>query len=75
MPVTLPLDEMTVEEKLDALELIWHSLSKNPEDIPLPDWHLEALMQREQLIKDGEAHFLDWEDAKKESTQAISKTL
>ncbi len=66
MPITLPLTEMTVDEKLEAMELLWEDLSKNPGDIPSPDWHGNILKERQQGIENGTEKFLDWEDVKKE---------
>ena len=66
MPLTLPLSEMTVEEKLEAMELLWEDLSKNPEDIPIPDWHGKILEERQRGVENGTEKFLDWEDVKKE---------
>jgi hypothetical protein len=60
----LPLDEMSVEEKLQAMEAIWASLSANPEAIESPAWHEEELRVREARVASGEAKFIDWEKAK-----------
>jgi hypothetical protein len=35
----------------------------------MPDWHKDVLDQRELLIAEGKAHFIDWEQAKKEIWQ------
>ncbi len=60
----LPLDEMTVEDKLQAMEAIWESLSADPAAIESPAWHEEELRERERKIASGEARFIDWEKAK-----------
>ena len=64
MPITLPLDEMTVEEKLEAMEAIWASLAKNPDDVPSPAWHGDVLRERLRQVEAGETHFIPWEEAK-----------
>ncbi len=33
--------------------------------MPLPEWHKRVLADREQMIQDGRARFLDWETAKR----------
>ena len=67
MPIpTLPLNEMSVEEKLETMETIWASLSANPETIESPAWHEEELRVREAGVASGEAKFVDWEKAKEE---------
>jgi hypothetical protein len=64
MPATLPLDEMTVAEKLRAMEAIWDDLCRRGETIPSPAWHGEVLAERERLVAEGNATFSDWEEAR-----------
>ncbi|MCF6301038.1 MAG: addiction module protein [Proteobacteria bacterium] len=71
MSVTLPLKKMTFEEKIQTMELLWDDLCKTPEQFKSPDWHIGELKQREQLIKEGKAKYLDWEAVKKEIRKEI----
>ena len=64
--VTLNIEQMTVEEKLAAMEALWQSLCRNEDDIPIPEWHKEILAERKREVESGEAKFLDWEDVKAE---------
>ena len=66
MQVSIPLDKMTTEEKLQALEEIWVDLQKTPDDVPSPSWHEDVLRAREDRIKEGRAEFKDWTDAKRD---------
>ena len=66
MEVTLPLDKMTISEKLRALEEIWDDLCRGAEEIPSPAWHADVLRAREKRIKKQSAPFTDWADAKSE---------
>jgi hypothetical protein len=50
MKLVLPLDKMTITDKLQALEQIWDDLCRNQEQIPSPDWHEEILHAREDRI-------------------------
>ena len=58
MDAVLPLDQMTVEEKLRAMEAIWRSLSTREEQVPVPDWHKQVLDERQRQIDAGEARFV-----------------
>lgn len=60
----LPLDEMSIEEKLQTMEALWEDLSVDPTKIESPAWHEEELRERERKIASGEAKFIDWEAAK-----------
>jgi len=60
----LPLNEMSVEEKLQTMEALWLSLSADLASIESPAWHEEKLAERERKIESGEAKFVEWEKAK-----------
>ncbi len=63
--ITLPLNEMSVEEKLQAMEMLWEDLSRREEDVPSPDWHGAVLLEREAALERGEEVVEDWESAKR----------
>ena len=64
MDAILPLDQMTVEEKLRAMEAIWRSLSKHEDRVPMPDWHKQILDEGQRQIDAGEASFVSLEEMK-----------
>lgn len=71
MTIRLPLDKMTVREKLRVMEELWEDLSRDPESLKSPDWHKQALKEREARIASGQAKFIDWEKAKKDIRRRI----
>jgi hypothetical protein len=66
MATVLPLDQMTVTEKLRALEELWDDLRRNPADVSSPDWHGDTLREREERIAEGKSRFTAWPEAKEE---------
>jgi Putative addiction module component len=66
MSMNLPLKEMTLEEKLAAMEMLWEDLARSPESVESPTWHKDILDERRQRIVKGEAQFKDWETTKTE---------
>ena len=70
--MNLPLKEMTLEEKLAAMELLWEDISRSPESIESPGWHKDILDERRERVAEGKAHFVDWEAAKKDIRSKIS---
>ena len=64
MPVSLPLSEMTLEEKLQIMEALWDDLSRDPDALESPAWHEDILRARQERLASGEAEFVDWEQAK-----------
>ena len=65
MATELQLDQMTIEEKLRAMEAIWEDLCRHGA-VPVPQWHKDILDERRQLIDEGKAEFIDWETAQKQ---------
>jgi len=72
MEITIPLNKMSIEEKIQVMESIWDDLCKNEKDFPSPAWHEEILKSREDKIKNGEDKFLDWTKARKNIQDSIS---
>jgi putative addiction module component (TIGR02574 family) len=60
----IPLEGMTVPEKLVLMERLWADLCRRPEDVPSPDWHGDVLAKRLAAVREGRAHFVDWDEAK-----------
>jgi len=72
MSVTLPLNEMSLSEKLQVMEALWEDLSRNSDAFGSPAWHETVLEEREKKIAAGEAHFTDWEKAKADIRNRVS---
>ncbi|MCI0559387.1 MAG: addiction module protein [Nitrososphaera sp.] len=64
MSVTLPLEKMSVAEKVQMMELIWDSLCREAGGIESPPWHQEILARREKALESGDDKLEDWNKAK-----------
>jgi len=65
MAIDLPIDSMSISEKLQVVELVWDSIRRSSDEVPSPDWHAELLKERSQRLANGEATVSHWEDAKR----------
>ena len=72
MSVNLPLHEMTLQEKIALMELLWEDLARTPEAIESPTWHKTTLDERRQRLNEGKGKFIDWETAKAEIRNKLS---
>jgi len=52
------IERMSVTERLQAMDQLWDSLTRNTDEIPSPDWHQDVLANREARAQRGEAKFL-----------------
>jgi hypothetical protein len=66
MPVEVPLNLMTLPEKLQLMEALWDDLTRRPEALESPAWHREVLQECRRKADTGEEQFNDWETAKED---------
>ena len=59
------VSRLTLPQKLKLMEDLWADLSLSPDNVPVPEWHVEVLAKREKLVRQGKARFSDWAEAKK----------
>ncbi len=63
----LQLQRMSRADKVRAMETLWSDLTRDDRDFGSPAWHGQALREAESKFAAGQAKFLNWEDAKKNS--------
>jgi len=66
MEITLPLEKITVAEKLRIMEAIWSNLTRDEERFESPEWQGDILRERVKRVKQGKESFIDWETAKRQ---------
>ena len=52
------IERMSLEERLQAMELLWSSIARTPEAVDSPGWHEEVLDGRIAKVQRGEGEFL-----------------
>ena len=58
------VSRLSKAERLEAMEWLWASLSKEQRDLESPEWHGEVLAARKAKADAGEAQFLSVEQLK-----------
>lgn len=72
MSVTLSVEKMSIEEKIQTMETIWNDLCNKADSISSPSWHAKVLNDRENGINHREDFFIDWNSAKKNIDDSIA---
>ena len=72
MASTLPLDTMSVEEKILAMETLWDDLCGRAGGVQSPAWHEDVLADRDAARQRGEDASEDWEEAKRNIRNKVS---
>jgi hypothetical protein len=52
------IEKMSLDERLQTMELLWTSLARTPDAVPSPAWHGEVLAARRAKMERGDAEFL-----------------
>ena len=58
------ISKMSVLERLETMEALWDSLTREPMGIKSPKWHEEMLSDRKEKIESGNADFISLEELK-----------
>ncbi len=59
------IEQMTLTERIKAMELLWRSITAAPASVVSPAWHGEVLQQRRAKLESGKAEFLTLAQLKK----------
>ena len=70
--MTIRLEDMTMTEKLQAMEMLWDDLYRRTPDFSSPSWHEDILKERETRQAEGKEKFMDWDQAKKDIRDSIA---
>lgn len=57
---------MTQEEKLRAMDVLWSSIVSSSGAYEPPAWHEAVLRERRRRVEEGEETFIPWEEAKRQ---------
>jgi hypothetical protein len=63
---TLPIKQMSWDEKLRTMEELWESLSADEARLDSPSWHEEALRETAARRDAGHEEPIEWSAAKRE---------
>ena len=58
------IHQLSLQEKLQVMEVIWEDLRVRSEEVSVPDWHKELLDERRSAVVDGREEIFDWDHVK-----------
>jgi len=59
------IEQMSSEEQIKAMELLWRALARNPGSVQSPSWHGNVIQERLAKIESGAAKFLSLDEVKR----------
>ena len=64
------IESMTVTERLQAIELLWSSVSRSESQVSSPEWHGAVLDARRDKVEAGQGVFLSLSELRKRLQKA-----
>ena len=64
--------ELPLHDKLRMMEALWDGIAPLEDELDVPDWHKEILDQRDRMVAEGKATFIDWDVAKQQIRDSVS---
>jgi putative addiction module component (TIGR02574 family) len=49
------------EDRIELLGEAWDAIAASPEDVPIPEWHIQELQRR---LAEPDPKFVGWEDVR-----------
>jgi len=59
------IEKMTLAERLETMEMLWASLSRDASAVASPVWHGDILAERLAKVSRGEGVFLSLDEVKR----------
>ena len=64
------IQAMPLREKLQVMEALWDDIASQDDVLEMPQWQKNLLDERERMVAEGKAEFVDWEVAKEHIAKA-----
>jgi putative addiction module component (TIGR02574 family) len=58
MIAAVDIEQMSITERLQSIEMLWNSLSHDESSVESPTWHHKVLDSRRSIIAEEKATFL-----------------
>jgi putative addiction module component (TIGR02574 family) len=66
-------DDMPVEQQVEYLQFLWDRIAAHPDQVPVPDWHLEVIGQRLADLDARPEDSSHWDDVEARLRAGLSK--
>jgi len=63
------ISKMSVQERIQTMEALWDSLTRESVAVKSPEWHEEILSERKEKIKNNKAAFISLDELKSKNNK------
>ncbi|MDZ4851289.1 MAG: addiction module protein [Pirellulaceae bacterium] len=65
------IDNLSRDEQVIAMELLWKRISQGQNAVHPPEWHHDIVAERVARVKNGSTKLIDWDDAKRRLAERL----
>ena len=74
VPLPSPdFDELSLDDETEDEQSLWEYMTAGPDKVPVPEWHLELLREREARYQRDGIEGTSWEEFEKELDEILNK--
>ena len=74
VPLPSPdFDELSLDDETEDEQSLWEYMTAGPDKVPVPEWHLELLREREARYQRDGIEGTPWEEFEKELDEILNK--
>ena len=66
-------DELSLDDETEDEQSLWEYMTAGPDKVPVPEWHLELLREREARYQRDGIEGTPWEEFEKELDEILNK--
>jgi hypothetical protein len=66
IPLPPGFDQLSIERKLEYVQLLWNHITKDEAKVPVPNWHKEIIQERIKNSKEQPEDIYEWENLRAE---------
>ena len=57
-------DELPVDEQINYVQSLWDRIAAHPDRVPVPEWHLNTVRERERAYRADPDGASSWEEVR-----------
>jgi putative addiction module component (TIGR02574 family) len=59
-------EELSVEEQIEYVQMLWDYIASSPNNVPVPDWHKEILEERLARYRQNGMEGTIWDESEED---------
>ena len=72
VPIPPPgFDDLPVDEQIDYVQSLWDRIAAKPDEVPVPEWHKQALDERLESYRSNPNEGKSWDEVREQARRKL----